>query len=381
MKSVERSNIHASHLVHIQYFFGGGIQATLPGASQAGRPLRVIDMGVTQVPRDLFHTWLQENSRRFTPHTYNLFEHNCNNFADEVCQFLLGKSIPSYITGLPQTVLSTPMGQMFKPMVDQMFSNVHQQMSHGSGSFVPWAEGDLVLPTDEDPLPDADFIHTSETAIPAAQPEINHATAAATMSALLSAAAQQLPHASAPPTLSTATTPTAAPLNPSEHKQAVMLLCVEQKARQYHALFRINAKKVQNPLVDAFNNVDVGVQQLVAIDPGVGDCNETTAKQLLGLLEILTHWPAELLFPAIALYRQTLLLSTFRRIAPAASTNTVWTALQGLYSSLPAAAQLCLLQTAQNACLSAQEHVTLLQSLCGLASAAMELNVEVGFFF
>lgn len=38
---------------------------------------------------------------------YNLFEHNCNTFSNEVAQFLTGKKIPSYITDLPSEVLST----------------------------------------------------------------------------------------------------------------------------------------------------------------------------------------------------------------------------------------------------------------------------------
>lgn len=38
---------------------------------------------------------------------YNLFEHNCNTFSNEVAQFLTGRKIPSYITDLPSEVLST----------------------------------------------------------------------------------------------------------------------------------------------------------------------------------------------------------------------------------------------------------------------------------
>ena len=30
---------------------------------------------------------------------YDLFENNCNNFTNECCEFLLGKTIPEYITG------------------------------------------------------------------------------------------------------------------------------------------------------------------------------------------------------------------------------------------------------------------------------------------
>ena len=41
---------------------------------------------------------------------YDLFKNNCNNFTDEAVNFLTGLHIPSFITGLPEEVLNTPMG-------------------------------------------------------------------------------------------------------------------------------------------------------------------------------------------------------------------------------------------------------------------------------
>lgn len=54
---------------------------------------------------------------------YDLFLHNCNAFSNEVAQFLTGKKIPSYITDLPQEVMSTPFGAM----IAQFFENVRAQ--------------------------------------------------------------------------------------------------------------------------------------------------------------------------------------------------------------------------------------------------------------
>ncbi|MBW00923.1 Desumoylating isopeptidase 1, partial [Eschrichtius robustus] len=51
---------------------------------------------------------------------YNLFEHNCNTFSNEVAQFLTGRKIPSYITDLPSEVLSTPFGQALRPLLDSI---------------------------------------------------------------------------------------------------------------------------------------------------------------------------------------------------------------------------------------------------------------------
>ena len=44
--------------------------------------------------------------------TYDLITNNCNNFSNEVTNFLLGESIPASIVELPQRVFSSPMGQM-----------------------------------------------------------------------------------------------------------------------------------------------------------------------------------------------------------------------------------------------------------------------------
>ena len=38
---------------------------------------------------------------------YNLLQHNCNNFSNELALFLCGNSIPQHIIDLPSEVLST----------------------------------------------------------------------------------------------------------------------------------------------------------------------------------------------------------------------------------------------------------------------------------
>ena len=48
-----------------------------------------------------------ENMNFFRPGAYDLFKHNCNNFSDEVSQFLCGQGIPKSILQLPDEVLNT----------------------------------------------------------------------------------------------------------------------------------------------------------------------------------------------------------------------------------------------------------------------------------
>ncbi|XP_031278299.1 desumoylating isopeptidase 1 [Pistacia vera] len=103
-----------------EYFFGGGIQHTPAGTTPYGTPLRVVDLGVTHVPKDVFEIYLQEISPRYAAETYSLLSHNCNNFSNEVAQFLVGKTIPQYILNLPNEVMSSPMGALILPMIQNL---------------------------------------------------------------------------------------------------------------------------------------------------------------------------------------------------------------------------------------------------------------------
>ncbi|XP_021763447.1 desumoylating isopeptidase 1-like [Chenopodium quinoa] len=103
-----------------EYFFGGGIQHAPAGSTQYGTPMKVVDLGITYLPQDVFESYLEEISDRYTAETYSLLSHNCNNFSNEVAQFLVGTSIPDYILQLPNEVMSSPMGAMILPMIQQL---------------------------------------------------------------------------------------------------------------------------------------------------------------------------------------------------------------------------------------------------------------------
>ncbi|KAI3749621.1 hypothetical protein L2E82_20235 [Cichorium intybus] len=103
-----------------EYFFGAGIQQMPAGTAPYGTPLRVLDLGVTHVPKDVFEMYLDEISPRYTAATYSLLSHNCNNFSNEVAQFLVGASIPEYILNLPTEVMNSPMGALIMPMIQNL---------------------------------------------------------------------------------------------------------------------------------------------------------------------------------------------------------------------------------------------------------------------
>ncbi|KAB1210159.1 Desumoylating isopeptidase 1 [Morella rubra] len=116
-----------------EYYFGGGIQHAPAGFTPYGTPIRVIELGVTHVPKDVFEMYLQEISPRYTAETYSLLTHNCNNFSNEVAQFLVGASIPDYILRLPDEVMGSPMGALILPMIQ----NLETTMRSGAVPQVP----------------------------------------------------------------------------------------------------------------------------------------------------------------------------------------------------------------------------------------------------
>ncbi|KAJ1281581.1 hypothetical protein BS78_04G316700 [Paspalum vaginatum] len=120
-----------------EYYFGGGIQSSPAGSTPYGRPLRVLDLGVTHVPRDVFEDYLRDIAPRYTADTYRLLTHNCNNFSNEVAQFLAGAAVPDYILNLPAEVMSSPMGPLIMPMIQNLEATLRNNAAPEATQFLP----------------------------------------------------------------------------------------------------------------------------------------------------------------------------------------------------------------------------------------------------
>lgn len=66
---------------NIEYFFGMGVQTCYPGTTHHGRPMEVIPMGETSLPIEIILEYLESLKQIYTPESYDLFAHNCNNFS------------------------------------------------------------------------------------------------------------------------------------------------------------------------------------------------------------------------------------------------------------------------------------------------------------
>ncbi|KAE8387844.1 putative thioredoxin [Aspergillus alliaceus] len=113
----------------VEYYFGHGIQTSVPGSTHHGQPMERVHLGATELPVDIITEYIESLGDIYTPESYDLFLHNCNNFTQDLAMFLVGKSIPDHIRNLPQTFLSTPFGQMMKPQIEAALRGVTQAPS------------------------------------------------------------------------------------------------------------------------------------------------------------------------------------------------------------------------------------------------------------
>ncbi|KAH1031633.1 hypothetical protein J1N35_043807 [Gossypium stocksii] len=87
-----------------EYYFGKGIQHSPARMPPYGTPIKVINLKVTHVPKDVFEMYLLEISPCYTVETYSLLTHNCNNFSNETSQSTTISVNGSSISSQPKEV-------------------------------------------------------------------------------------------------------------------------------------------------------------------------------------------------------------------------------------------------------------------------------------
>lgn len=120
-----------------EWFFGGGIFNDAPGQTHYGTPMRAVDMGVTALDEATFIEFLDGIRPRFRMQDYNLVTHNCNNFSEEVVQFLTGRSIGDDILTLPQKLIATPLGASLRPMLEAQQQRMTEFYTSNGGQANP----------------------------------------------------------------------------------------------------------------------------------------------------------------------------------------------------------------------------------------------------
>lgn len=113
-----------------EYFYGGGICVGEPKKTPYGYPVKEIDFGYTNKTQQDLQNFIKSINSQFNISTYDILKHNCNHFTDAALFFLVGKHLPDSILKQHEQILSTPMGQMIKPMLENMSRG-------GNNAFLP----------------------------------------------------------------------------------------------------------------------------------------------------------------------------------------------------------------------------------------------------
>lgn len=111
-----------------EYYFGqSGIEKADPSHFRSSRGLHPIDihhLGETHVTQHEFEEWCRQHmtNGHYAPTSYDLFHRNCNNFSHHAATeaLKLPKAVPEEILVVPHKVLSSPMGEFIRPMMQQM---------------------------------------------------------------------------------------------------------------------------------------------------------------------------------------------------------------------------------------------------------------------
>lgn len=111
-----------------EYYFGGsGIEASDPHHFRSTRgifPIEIQHLGNTNVSKEQFEEWCLQHMDNgvYASHSYDLFHRNCNNFSHHAATeaLRLNKAVPEWILSVPSKVLASPMGEMIRPMLQQM---------------------------------------------------------------------------------------------------------------------------------------------------------------------------------------------------------------------------------------------------------------------
>uniref|UniRef100_A0A0X3PM09 Desumoylating isopeptidase 1 n=1 Tax=Schistocephalus solidus TaxID=70667 RepID=A0A0X3PM09_SCHSO len=98
------------------------------GALSIGKPNKRLLIGQTEFTEEEILEFIQKMADGpYREGTYDLFEHNCIYFSEDVIRHLTGKSIPEEILHLPSEILSTPIGQVVKPAVEGILQVMNRE--------------------------------------------------------------------------------------------------------------------------------------------------------------------------------------------------------------------------------------------------------------
>ena len=113
----------------LEYYFGCGICVKPAGQAVPMAACDVLDFGTTTKTEAELLTFLCSATPRFTAATYDVLDHNCNHFSDELARFLTGRPVPEHILNMANEALSTPRGQALRGMLEGLEHSIHSTLN------------------------------------------------------------------------------------------------------------------------------------------------------------------------------------------------------------------------------------------------------------
>lgn len=83
-------------------------------------------MGETEIPLDVFESYLKEIEGQYHMGTYHILKNNCNHFTHEILAFLTGEGLPENILNQHEELANTSLGKMILPMLENMNTQNNQ---------------------------------------------------------------------------------------------------------------------------------------------------------------------------------------------------------------------------------------------------------------
>ena len=106
---------------------GGIVMNATPHDFQSSHnitPIQILSLGQTNITQSSFESWCIQmmSNGTYAGYNYDLLQRNCNHFSHDAALkgLNLQQGVPDWILNVPNQFLSSPMGQLIRPMLEQM---------------------------------------------------------------------------------------------------------------------------------------------------------------------------------------------------------------------------------------------------------------------
>mmetsp|Transcript_114988 Transcript_114988/g.199404 ORF Transcript_114988/g.199404 Transcript_114988/m.199404 type:complete len:659 (+) Transcript_114988:93-2069(+) len=102
-----------------EYFFSRDTVFDEPGKTSFGKPTKIIHLGYTLWRQEEMHTYIVEELKPiYHRDSYDVYDNNCNNFSNSLCQYLLAKRLPEEVQRQPDFLRRSTALKILRPIMN-----------------------------------------------------------------------------------------------------------------------------------------------------------------------------------------------------------------------------------------------------------------------